>query len=103
MESIIKTYGLKDWEYYLALTLSVIGTLAVIAMALRVFGLIQMRDKLTFSVTLLDFILILMTATWIIVRIQDTAFIDLLYSLIYVTLNIFALILNMRQLNRKEL
>ena len=40
MESIIKTYGLKDWEYYLALTLSVIGTLAVIAMALRVFGLI---------------------------------------------------------------
>ena len=62
-----------------------------------------MRDKLTFSVTLLDFILILMTATWIIVRIQDTAFVDLLYGIVYVTLNIFALILNMRQLNRKEL
>ncbi len=40
MESITKAYGLKDWEYYLALTLSVIAVIAIVAVALRVFGLI---------------------------------------------------------------
>lgn len=40
MENVQKEYGLKNWEYYLALTLSVIGTIAVVAMALRFFGLI---------------------------------------------------------------
>ncbi len=40
MENIQKQYGLNDWEYYLALSLSVIGVLAVVMMALRVLGLI---------------------------------------------------------------
>lgn len=39
-ENITKHYDVRGWEYYLALALTVIGALAVIAMALRVLGVI---------------------------------------------------------------
>jgi hypothetical protein len=40
MENVMKQYNIKGWEYYLAWTLSIIGTLAVVLAALRVFGVI---------------------------------------------------------------
>jgi hypothetical protein len=40
METATKQYNTKGWEYYLALTLAMIGALAVIAMALRTFGVL---------------------------------------------------------------
>ena len=55
-----------------------------------------MRDKLVFSVTLLDFILLLMSATWIIVTLQKSAFPDLFYNIIYVFMNIVSLLLNVK-------
>ncbi|MEK6867966.1 MAG: hypothetical protein AABX98_04030 [Nanoarchaeota archaeon] len=40
MENVQKEYGLNNWEYYLAIILSIIAVVAVVAVALRVFGLI---------------------------------------------------------------
>ncbi len=40
MESIQKQYRINDWEYYLAMTLCIIATIALVAAALHVFGLI---------------------------------------------------------------
>jgi hypothetical protein len=40
MQTATKSISLKDWEYYLAIFLAILGTVAVLAMALRVFGVI---------------------------------------------------------------
>lgn len=40
MENMTRQAVTKNWEYYLALTLSMIGAIAVILMALRFLGVI---------------------------------------------------------------
>ena len=40
METATKQYGTKGWEYYVALTLAMLGALAAIAVALRIFGVL---------------------------------------------------------------
>lgn len=59
-----------------------------------------MKDRAVFAVTLLDFVLILMTATWIIVNLAQNTILELSYNVIYVIINITTLILNIRILNK---
>ena len=52
--------------------------------------------RIKIAVILLDFILIMMTATWLLASIyKGMSKLDLWYNFIYVTLNIMTLILNL--------
>lgn len=53
------------------------------------------------AVTILDFTLIMMTAVWIIVNVSKSGFEDVIYNIVYVTINITTLILNMNILSRR--
>jgi hypothetical protein len=62
-----------------------------------------MKNKIGFAVIFLDFVLIMMTATWVIVGIQrQLTVIDLTYNVIYVIVSIVTLFLNILLIHRKE-
>mgnify|MGYP001558698674 CR=1 len=62
-----------------------------------------MNDNTVSLITLLDFMLIMMTAFWILLSLTKTlSFFELVYDIVYVITNITALFLNIRLLRRIE-
>ena len=62
-----------------------------------------MKLNSTIAVTILDYVLILMTATWILVGVySNISFLDIIYNLVYVCINITTLILNIKLLHKKS-
>ncbi len=60
-----------------------------------------MKYTPTSAVTILDFTLIMMTAVWIIVNMSKSGFEDIIYNIVYVTINITTLLLNMNLLRER--
>tara|TARA_Y100000310_G_scaffold61409_1_gene56676 strand:- start:560 stop:748 length:189 start_codon:yes stop_codon:yes gene_type:complete len=60
-----------------------------------------MRNQTKIAVTILDMVLILMTATWMIFGVyRGITILELIYSWTYVIVNIATLILNLRLINK---
>ena len=60
-----------------------------------------MRYTPASAVTILDFTLIMMTAVWIIVNINKSGLGDVVYNIVYDTITITTLLLNMMVLRRE--
>jgi hypothetical protein len=61
------------------------------------------KSPLKKAVTILDIVLILMTANWILFGIyRGISILELVYNWIYVLINILTLILNLRLINKDE-
>ena len=60
----------------------------------------DMKDKIIFFITLLDFLLILMTVLMILITLHASSLFNLFYNIVYVTLNSVSLLLNIHIINR---
>ncbi len=60
-----------------------------------------MKDKSVFAVTFLDFVLLLMTVTWIIANLRRNTILELLYNVIYTIISIVTILLNIKILNKQ--